>query len=123
MPQPLPEHVRAALEAGSKIEAIKRLREHSGLGLADAKRAVDAGHIPDGLPTRWERADESADSGDDFFASSDQAPMQPGSAHPNTLANQLAPGQVPPRPTRNVVWTMMVVVCIVLLLATWWLKG
>ena len=34
--------VRAALAAGNKIEAIKLYREHTGLGLKEAKDAVDA---------------------------------------------------------------------------------
>jgi hypothetical protein len=38
----LPEDVLAAIRAGSKIEAIKLLRQHRGVGLKDAKGAVDA---------------------------------------------------------------------------------
>lgn len=38
----LPGDVVEALHAGSKIEAIKRLRGHTGMGLAEAKAAVDA---------------------------------------------------------------------------------
>ena len=36
------EQVLAAVDAGRKIEAIKILREETGLGLADAKHAIDA---------------------------------------------------------------------------------
>jgi len=36
------EEVLAAVEAGRKIEAIKILREETGLGLADAKHVVDS---------------------------------------------------------------------------------
>ncbi len=36
------EQVLAAVDAGRKIEAIKILREETGLGLADAKYAIDA---------------------------------------------------------------------------------
>ena len=39
---PLPGNVVEALEQGNKIEAIRRLRESSGLGLKEAKDAVDA---------------------------------------------------------------------------------
>ena len=39
----LPPNVRAALHAGDKVEAIKRLREATGLGLKEAKDRVDAG--------------------------------------------------------------------------------
>ncbi|MEZ5417753.1 MAG: ribosomal protein L7/L12 [Vicinamibacterales bacterium] len=45
MSRPLPEDVRTALGVGNKIEAIRLLREHTGLGLADAKAAVEAGHL------------------------------------------------------------------------------
>ncbi|MEQ1859247.1 MAG: ribosomal protein L7/L12 [Chthoniobacteraceae bacterium] len=45
MPDPLsPQQlaaIRAALAAGNKIEAIKLLREATGLGLAEAKEAVE----------------------------------------------------------------------------------
>ncbi len=37
----LPEDVIAAIQQGHKIEAIKRLREATGLGLANAKVLVD----------------------------------------------------------------------------------
>ncbi len=36
------EEVLAAVDAGRKIEAIKLLREETGLGLADAKHAIDS---------------------------------------------------------------------------------
>jgi hypothetical protein len=36
------EEVIAAVDAGRKIEAIKILREETGLGLADAKHAIDS---------------------------------------------------------------------------------
>jgi ribosomal protein L7/L12 len=38
----LPAEVRALADSGKKIGAIKALREATGLGLADAKREVDA---------------------------------------------------------------------------------
>jgi ribosomal protein L7/L12 len=41
-PPPLPADVIAAIREGRKIEAIKRLREHRGLGLEDAKDTVEA---------------------------------------------------------------------------------
>ena len=34
--------IRAALEAGNKIEAIKRVRERTGLGLKEAKDLVES---------------------------------------------------------------------------------
>ena len=42
---PLPDDVRAAMDAGQKVEAIRLLRERTGMGLADAKAAVEAGTI------------------------------------------------------------------------------
>ena len=39
--QDLPPEVSAALQRGQKIEAIKLLRELKGLGLKEAKEAVD----------------------------------------------------------------------------------
>jgi len=47
MPTPLPEDVRAALAAGKKIDAIRLLRTRTGLGLAQAKAAVESGFVPD----------------------------------------------------------------------------
>ena len=38
---PLPANVLAALQAGNKIEAIKLLREATGLGLKESKDAID----------------------------------------------------------------------------------
>lgn len=38
----LPDQVVSAIHAGRKIEAIKLLREARGLGLKEAKHAVDA---------------------------------------------------------------------------------
>ena len=42
----LPPEVKEALEKGNKIEAIKRLREAGGVGLKQAKEAVEATHRP-----------------------------------------------------------------------------
>lgn len=38
----LPPDVIAALQQGKKIDAIRLLREHTGLGLAEAKQRIDA---------------------------------------------------------------------------------
>ncbi|MCB0346565.1 MAG: ribosomal protein L7/L12 [Bdellovibrionales bacterium] len=38
----VPQDVIVALERGSKIEGIKLLREHRGIGLKEAKEAVEA---------------------------------------------------------------------------------
>lgn len=39
---PLPKHVLDAIRGGNKIEAIKRLRQAAGLGLAEAKERIEA---------------------------------------------------------------------------------
>lgn len=41
-PTDLPGDVIEAIKAGQKIQAIKRLRDAEGLGLKEAKHAVDA---------------------------------------------------------------------------------
>src|SRR3990167_7039470 len=41
---PLPANVQAALERGSAIEAVKLLREATGLGLKEAKDLIDQHH-------------------------------------------------------------------------------
>lgn len=41
IPEPDAEAIRESIFAGRKIEAIKRLRESTGLGLAEAKTMVE----------------------------------------------------------------------------------
>jgi hypothetical protein len=50
MPSPLPDDVRIALAGGQKVEAVRLLREHTGLGLAEAMAAVESGLIPSAAP-------------------------------------------------------------------------
>ena len=38
----IPPEVLAAISSGNKVEAIRLVREHTGLGLGQAKRIVDA---------------------------------------------------------------------------------
>lgn len=47
MPTPLPDDVRLALVQGKKLEAIQLLRSRTGLGLAEAREAVESGLVPD----------------------------------------------------------------------------
>lgn len=42
---PLPPDVIDALQRGNKIEAIKHLRQHTGLGLKESKDLVDAAEV------------------------------------------------------------------------------
>ena len=53
--QSLPNDVCAAMDAGNKIEAIKRLRAATGLGLKEAKDRIDSAgsEIPSGV---WKAA-------------------------------------------------------------------
>ena len=51
-PKPLPEAVVAALQKGQKIEAIKILRQESGIGLKEAKDRVDRYVLSDPLLQR-----------------------------------------------------------------------
>lgn len=48
---PLPEAAIAALDAGNKLEAIRILREATGVGLKDAKDAVER-YVPGDAPSR-----------------------------------------------------------------------
>lgn len=57
MLSPLPEDVRQALAEGQKIEAIRLLRMRTGLGLAEAKAAVESGVV---LPPASEEIPVSA---------------------------------------------------------------
>jgi ribosomal protein L7/L12 len=52
MSEPLPADVLAALEASNKIEAIRLLRVHTGIGLHDAKVAVESGALPTNILAR-----------------------------------------------------------------------
>ena len=45
----LPSNVTQALQAGNKIEAIRLLREQTGVGLKEAKDAVDAAEVSNPL--------------------------------------------------------------------------
>jgi hypothetical protein len=67
----LPAPVLEALRQGNKIEAIKRMREQAGLGLKEAKDAVEA-----------------------YEASAAGLTMPAGLMSGQTLASQLSPGQV-----------------------------
>ena len=59
----LPPQVMHALKAGRKIEAIKLLREARGIGLAEAKDAVDRASVERSHPAHSHRAAAKNDSG------------------------------------------------------------
>lgn len=48
MTESLPPEVRAAMDRGNKLDAIRLLRTKTGIGLAEAKDAVETGRMPDG---------------------------------------------------------------------------
>ncbi len=50
MNQPLEDEIRELLASGNKIAAIKRFRQETGLGLAEAKAAVEAFETGESLP-------------------------------------------------------------------------
>lgn len=53
---PLPPEVSAAAQRGDKIEAIRLLREATGLGLREAKEAVEAGAMASASPAAIDSA-------------------------------------------------------------------
>jgi len=59
----LPPQVMHALKAGRKIEAIKLLREARGIGLAEAKDAVDSVLLTQPPTAQLHRAAAKNDSG------------------------------------------------------------
>lgn len=59
----LPPQVMHALKAGRKVEAIKLLREARGIGLAEAKEAVDGVEQAQPLAGKAHRAAARNDSG------------------------------------------------------------
>jgi len=92
---PLPGDVQQALARGNKIEAIRLLRAKTGLGLKEAKDAVD--RIAASMPPR-------------------PVTSTPGRA---TRPTGLAPGEVPR--SGGVLWRVIVVVALTLL-AYWFLR-
>jgi len=91
---PLPPEIIAAWRRGDKIEAIKRLRMATGVGLAEAKSALEAldagGAAAGGRTAGVPRVDEKT----------------------------LAPGEVPRHSSQGAVW-MVTIVALVLALAAW----
>jgi hypothetical protein len=84
----LPPTVAEALEAGNKIEAIRRLRGITGLGLKEAKDWIDSCERTGGEPMReFDRPDGGEPAKARFAAPAAQAPLpgRPG----------LGPGEVP----------------------------
>jgi len=90
--EPLPDNVQRALDRGSKVEAIRLLREKTGQGVKESKDAID--RIVASLPGR---------------------PTASGSKRPTGLA----PGEVPR--TDGMLWRVVVGIALTLL-AYWYLS-
>jgi hypothetical protein len=91
---PLPPEIIAAWRRGDKIEAIKRLRMATGVGLAEAKAALEA--LDGGGP----------------------APSARAAGIPRVDEKTLAPGEMPRHSSQSAVW-MVTIVALVLALAAW----
>lgn len=93
----LPPKAVDALRAGNKIEAIKHVREATGVGLAEAKALVEA----------YEKGGAA------------HVPFRPHPhAHvPRPAATGLSPGEVPP----SSAWKMVAVVLAIAVVALAWL--
>ena len=89
MSAPLPPDVLAALQQGKKIEAIKRLRKSSGLGLAETKAVVDAYLQSLGDPAHVSHTFDPRPN--EPTRDSFEAPAIPLAPRPGNLA----PGEVP----------------------------
>jgi hypothetical protein len=88
----LPPEVVDAWRRGDKIEAIKRLRMATGVGLAEAKAALEG--LDRGSPAA--------------------SPFAPRASRADAT---LAPGEVP-RSSQGVVW-MITIIALVLVVAAW----
>jgi hypothetical protein len=125
LPDPLPADVQQALQRGDRVDAVRRLRQHTGLPLKEALAALrDAGvdAAPDGPPDLAELLQLMLGGGSQRrrkargapnAAKAPQAPSAPTTApEPTRHAAGMAPGEVPRE--SNTVWLL-----IVLLLLGW----
>jgi ribosomal protein L7/L12 len=103
---PLPDDVRHALDRGNKIEAVRLLREKTGLGLKESKDAIERL-----AATRVSGSPQSAATGG----------MRPPASASNapTRPTGLAPGEVPR--SGGVLWRVVVGLALSLL-AYWFLR-
>lgn len=90
----VPDAVRQALAEGNKIEAIRLLRDHEGLGLKEAKDRVDA---------------------------IEQSMAEPVSIGMGATAPGLSPGQQPSGGVGN--WIVVAVVLVATVVAYLWMRG
>ena len=90
----VPDAVRQALAEGHKIEAIRLLRDHEGLGLKEAKDRADA---------------------------IEQSMTEPASIGMGAVTPRLSPGQQPSGGAGN--WIVVAVVLAVTVVAYLWMRG
>ncbi|MBV7539769.1 ribosomal protein L7/L12 [Acidovorax sp. sic0104] len=93
-PTHVPDAVRQALAEGNKIEAVRLLRDHEGLGLKEAKDRADA---------------------------IEQSMAEPASMGMGAVAPGLSPGQQPGGGAGN--WILVAVVAAITVLAYFWMRG
>lgn len=93
-PAHVPDAVRQALAEGNKIEAIRLLRDHEGLGLKEAKERADA---------------------------IEQSMAEPASIGMGTVAPGLSPGQQPSGGMGN--WIVVAVVLVATVVTYLWMRG
>ena len=110
-----------ALAQGRKIDAIKRLRTHTGLGLAEAKALVDA-HLrgrqdPSSLRGAHARH-PTDDTGEHVFATADESHAPRLQPPPEPNRSGFAPGEV--RHSNGAFW---LVVMLVAVLVAYYLVG
>lgn len=149
----LPPDVLAALDAGQLIEAIKRLRAATGLGLKEAKDLIDAHqrgepvslaapavpplgsfHVPDAVRQALAEGDkieairllrdheglglkEAKDRADAI----EQSMGEPASIGMGAVAPELSPGQQPGGGAGN--WIVVAVVLVATVVAYLWMRG
>lgn len=90
----VPDAVRQALAEGNKIEAIRLLRDHEGLGLKEAKERAEA---------------------------IEQSMAEPASIGMGAGATGLSPGQQPSGSAGN--WIVVAVVLVATVVAYLWMRG
>ncbi|RYF76570.1 MAG: hypothetical protein EOO29_22600 [Comamonadaceae bacterium] len=146
----LPPHVLAALDEGQTIEAIKRLRAATGLGLKEAKDLIDAhqrgeelattaraaspAHVPDAVrqaladghkieAIRLLRDQEGLGlkEAKERVDAIEQSMDEPASIGLGAVAPGLSPGQQPAGGAGN--WIVVAVVLVITVMAYFWMRG
>ena len=146
----LPPEVLAALDEGHTIEAIKRLRTATGLGLKESKDLIDAhqrgeeisiatraaspAHIPDAVCQALTEGNKieairllrdhkglSLKDAKDCVDAMEQSMAEPASLGMGAVAPGLSPGQQPGGGVGN--WIVVAVVLAITVVAYFWMRG